>query len=129
MTKRSITSTALLITGLIAGPIPAGMSAEATETEISKVLPRAELQTWMKEARVPGVSISVIKDFKIHWSRAFGVADAATSRPATPETRFQAASISKPGWLSQLRFLRTGGSWISMLTYGRVCTHGNCYAL
>ena len=96
MTKRSITSTALLIAGLIAGPIPAGMSAEATEAEISKVLPRAELQTWMKEARVPGVSISVIKDFKIHWSRAFGVADAATSRPVTPETRFQAASISKP---------------------------------
>ncbi len=40
------------------------MSAEATEAEISKVLPGAELQTWMKEARVPGVSISVIKDFK-----------------------------------------------------------------
>ena len=95
MTKRSITSTALLIAGLIAGPIPAGMSAEATEAEISKVLPRAELQTWMKEGRVPGVSISVIKDFKIHWSRAFGVADAAMSRPVTPETRFQAASISK----------------------------------
>ena len=72
------------------------MSAEATKAEISKVLPRAELQTWMKEARVPGVSISVIKDFKIHWSRAFGVADAATSRPVTPEMRFQAASISKP---------------------------------
>ena len=50
----------------------------------------------MKEARVPGVSISVIKDFKIHWSRAFGVADAATSRPVTPETQFQAASTSKP---------------------------------
>ncbi|MCB4378501.1 serine hydrolase [Synechococcus sp. MU1650] len=96
MTKRSITSTAFLIAGLIAGPIPAGMSAEATEAEINKVLPRAELQTWMEEARVPGVSISVIKDFKIHWSRAFGVADAATSRPVTPETRFQAASISKP---------------------------------
>lgn len=96
MTKQSITSTALLIAGLIAGPIPTGMSAEATEAEISKVLPRAELQTWMKEARVPGVSISVIKDFKIHWSRAFGVADAATSRPVTPKTQFQAASISKP---------------------------------
>ena len=96
MTKRSITSTALLIAGLIAGAFPAGMSAKATEAEISKVLPRAELQTWMKKERVPGVSISVIKDFKIHWSRAFGVADAATSRPVTPETRFQAASISKP---------------------------------
>ena len=72
------------------------MSAEATETEISKVLPRAELQTWMKEARVPGVSISVIKNFKIHWSRAFGVADATTNSLLIPETPFQAASTSKP---------------------------------
>ena len=72
------------------------MSAEATEAEISKVLHRAELQTWMKETSVPGVSIIVIKDFKVHWSRAFGGADAATSRPVTPETRFHAESISKP---------------------------------
>ena len=96
MTKRSITSTTLLIAGLIGGPIPAGISAEATEAEIQQVLPREHLQTWMKEAGVPAVSISVIKDFTIHWSRAFGIADAATGRPVTPGTRFQAASISKP---------------------------------
>ena len=96
MTKRSITSTTLLIAGLIAGPIPAGISAEATEAEIQQALPREHLQTWMKEAGVPAVSISVIKDFTIHWSRAFGIADAATGRPVTTETLFQAASISKP---------------------------------
>ena len=96
MKKQSITSATLFIAALTAGAIPAGMSAEVTEAEISRVLPRQELQTWMKEARVPGVSISVIKDFKIHWSGAFGVADAATRRPLTPGTRFQAASISKP---------------------------------
>lgn len=50
----------------------------------------------MERLHVPGLSIAVVKDFKIHWARAYGVADAETGRSVTTETRFQAASISKP---------------------------------
>ncbi|MGD2086969.1 MAG: serine hydrolase [Candidatus Aminicenantes bacterium] len=46
--------------------------------------------------KVPGVSIAVIKDFKLHWTKGYGVTDITTGSPVTSETLFQAASISKP---------------------------------
>ena len=49
----------------------------------------------MAALHVPGVSIAVIHDGKIEWARGFGVT--RVGGPAvTPETLFQAASISKP---------------------------------
>lgn len=50
----------------------------------------------MQYYRVPGVSIAVIKDFKIQWSKGYGIKDVNTGEPVTAETLFQAASCSKP---------------------------------
>ena len=50
----------------------------------------------MKHYRVPGVSIAVINDFEIEWTKGYGVLEAGGDVPVTPETLFQAASISKP---------------------------------
>jgi CubicO group peptidase (beta-lactamase class C family) len=57
--------------------------------------------TWTIEARmkhygVPGVSIAVINDYKIEWVKTYGVMDKETQEPVTPQTLFQAGSISKP---------------------------------
>src|SRR5665213_2858602 len=49
----------------------------------------------MAALHVPGVSIAVIHDGKIEWARGFGVSRIAGSA-VTPDTLFQAASISKP---------------------------------
>jgi CubicO group peptidase (beta-lactamase class C family) len=49
----------------------------------------------MKFHNVPGVSIAVIKDYKLDWARGYGWADTSDKRPVTIETLFQAASISK----------------------------------
>lgn len=50
----------------------------------------------MAHYNVPGVSVAVIENGEVVWARAWGVADAATGEPASSDTRFQAASISKP---------------------------------
>ena len=49
----------------------------------------------MSALHVPGVSIAVIHDGKIEWARGFGVTRVGGSA-VTPDTLFQAASISKP---------------------------------
>jgi CubicO group peptidase (beta-lactamase class C family) len=54
------------------------------------------LKQLMDAVGTPGVSIAVIKDFKIHWAKGYGVADAESGTPVDPTTVFQAASMSKP---------------------------------
>ena len=50
----------------------------------------------MRELHVPGVSIAVVRDRKVAWTRSWGVADAATQAPVTDATLFEAASMTKP---------------------------------
>jgi CubicO group peptidase (beta-lactamase class C family) len=49
----------------------------------------------MKFYKVPGLSVAVIKDFKIEWAKGYGVKDLHTKEPVTTDTLFQAGSISK----------------------------------
>ena len=57
---------------------------------------RMRLLDRMAHYNVPGVSIAAINDYQIEWVRGYGVLEAGTSEPVTPETLFQAASIAKP---------------------------------
>jgi CubicO group peptidase (beta-lactamase class C family) len=50
----------------------------------------------MRHYQVPGVSIALVQDGRIAWARGYGVLDVATKAPVTPQTLFQAASLSKP---------------------------------
>jgi CubicO group peptidase (beta-lactamase class C family) len=54
------------------------------------------LATRMSQLHVNAVSIAVIRDGKIDWARAYGFADRERNIAATPDTLFQAGSISKP---------------------------------
>ncbi len=58
-------------------------------------IPRLNLQKQMAAYKVNGLSIAVIKDYKIDWAKGYGWADVGEQRPVTVDTRFQAASISK----------------------------------
>jgi CubicO group peptidase (beta-lactamase class C family) len=50
----------------------------------------------MQFYKTPGVSIAVINNGRIEWARGYGMRDARSREPVTPETIFQAGSISKP---------------------------------
>ena len=49
----------------------------------------------MKYYNVPGVSIAVIRDYKIDWAKGYGLADTVKKLPVTTKTMFSAGSISK----------------------------------
>ncbi|UPG94322.1 serine hydrolase domain-containing protein [Luteibacter aegosomatissinici] len=49
----------------------------------------------MQQYAVPGLSVAVIHNGKLEWARGWGVRDIASCAPVTPDTDFQAASISK----------------------------------
>ena len=55
-----------------------------------------KLAEQMEYYKVPGVSVALFERDHIAWARGYGYADVAQQLPVTPETLFQAASISKP---------------------------------
>lgn len=59
-------------------------------------IPVMNLQDRMRHYNVPGVSVAVINEGRLEWATAYGFKEAGGKDPVTPETLFQAASISKP---------------------------------
>lgn len=88
---------------LLAGGAQAAPSAQdraaiaAIETRMGPATSAQDqaLAARMAELKVPGVSIAFIEDGRVKWAKAYGVAAADTGRAATPDTLFQAASMSK----------------------------------
>jgi CubicO group peptidase (beta-lactamase class C family) len=58
-------------------------------------VPRMTLAERMKYYNTPEVSIAFFKDGRVDWARGYGLADETINKPVTPDTLFQAASISK----------------------------------
>ena len=54
-----------------------------------------KLEDRMRDTHIKGLSIAVIRNFKIEWAKGYGWADEGENRKVTITTRFQAASISK----------------------------------
>jgi len=54
------------------------------------------LSRLMEISHVHGLSIAVFRHYRLAWAKGYGVREAGRDDPFTPETLFQAASISKP---------------------------------
>jgi CubicO group peptidase (beta-lactamase class C family) len=92
---------ALSLVVALRAQLPTGLQTyiraiEGAQTGREGELVGLTLQDAMDKSRVPGLSIAVIKDFEVHWSKGYGVADVVSGATVTSDTLFQAASISKP---------------------------------
>ncbi|MBF2067190.1 MAG: serine hydrolase [Calothrix sp. C42_A2020_038] len=56
----------------------------------------ARVPVLMRNALIPGLSIAVIRNGEVFWSRGFGVTNQVNRRPVNNDTIFAAASLSKP---------------------------------
>jgi serine beta-lactamase-like protein LACTB len=66
-------------------------------------LPAAQVQAiesaanaFLAERRIPGLSVAVVVDRQLRWTAGFGLADAENAVPASAETMYRLASVSKP---------------------------------
>lgn len=101
---------ALPITGIFAIPVSTAC-AQTTPQKIKEIShvesslippvrfegePAWNIKSRMEFYQVPGVSIAVIKNAEILWSKTYGFADLDSKTPVRSNTLFQVASMSKP---------------------------------
>jgi CubicO group peptidase (beta-lactamase class C family) len=91
-----IGSTALLVSGL-AGAKPARQPKQRPLREVQDEL-RKLIPDLMRKHNVPGLSLALVREHKIVWAEAFGVRDKEAKATLTPETVFEAASLTKPAY-------------------------------
>lgn len=109
--KTNTASVLLLGAGLWLAPFgvsqskPAGPEESIRRIEVSAVnIPlgadepplQMDLDKLMATLKVPGLSMAVIDDYGIAWTRTYGVTDTGSNKPVSMTTLFQAGSISKP---------------------------------
>lgn len=64
-------------------------------TAVPLVVNDAFFQSRMQAAGAPGAAMAIVKNGILLWSKGYGYADLQAARPATPDTLFMLASISK----------------------------------
>jgi CubicO group peptidase (beta-lactamase class C family) len=56
----------------------------------------------MEESHIPGMAAAVVKGTKLCWAKGYGLADMENSVPATPDTLWMIASVSKTSIVTAL---------------------------
>lgn len=92
MTRRQALSAAAV--PLLGLPACARRSASALDSLTANLGER--IPKLLERHRVPGLSIALVKDAALVWSRGFGVKQGGTSLPVRTDTVFEAAALSQP---------------------------------
>ena len=56
---------------------------------------QARIERELRDKNIPAISIALVDDQRVVWSRGFGFQDAAKTRPATSATVYRVGSVSK----------------------------------
>lgn len=97
--SRFVLPTCLLLafptTGTAAQDAPPPLLVDREPSTLAADL-EARIPALMKQARVPGLSIAIVHDGRVVWDGAFGVKSTESGAEVSPETLFEAASLTKP---------------------------------
>jgi CubicO group peptidase (beta-lactamase class C family) len=88
----------VLSLALVGCSTPAAPPATVTPELFAQTLAsfEVELDVLRQELKIPGLSAAVVKDGQLAWARGLGFADVENRIPATPETTYHLASVTKP---------------------------------
>jgi CubicO group peptidase (beta-lactamase class C family) len=79
-------------------PAASGPAGNATPDSFAQSLAtfEVEMEALCQELKIPGMSAAVVQNGQLVWSRGFGYADVENGVPATAETPYHLASVTKP---------------------------------
>ena len=89
----SLLTIGLVIVLLVGCGTPAPKPAEVNAEPWNQF--EAELESLRQQMKIPGMSAAVVKDGQLVWTRGLGYADIENHVPATPETPYHLASVTK----------------------------------
>jgi CubicO group peptidase (beta-lactamase class C family) len=78
---------------VMTSPASATGSAKA---DIAAIESNIDVGRLMKEHQLPGMSVAVVRNFRLEWAKGYGVTEIGGTRPVTSRTLFLVGSISKP---------------------------------
>ena len=84
-----------LVMILMVGCISPAAEQESANTETLDAF-ETEIENLRQEMKIPGLSAAIVKDGKLVWARGFGLADVENNIPATADTPYHLASVTKP---------------------------------
>ncbi len=96
VSRRPLGAAALLVAAAVAAPlhaqsvVPPRRGYDSVAAQLTRFI-----QAQMAEKRIPALSVALVDDQEIVWARGFGLAQPADSTPATAETPYRVASVSK----------------------------------
>ena len=80
----------------------AGLAIAGAVEQVSRFLdpaipadPHAFFDLRMRQSKLPGLAVAILRDGEVVWAEGFGRLDAGIDQPVTPETLFHVASVSK----------------------------------
>jgi len=95
--KKTLASAQIFLILLFLICIPAAFSEEKTKPDFSEAI--RLIDTWLEAQRdydnLPGISVAIVTDQEILWSKAYGMADLEKEVSSSPSTIYSICSISK----------------------------------
>ena len=88
------TASLIAVLAILTVAVPAQQPASLPADKLDKI--ETAISAQMSRLGIPGLSVAVVTDHKLRWSRGYGLSDVENFVPAKATTAYRLGSISKP---------------------------------